>query len=179
MVFIRATKKVLRYLPAPTPVTAEANTTALGDWYVNRVVVDRRPLLLFISSESLLPILLPARDVRSLPDFLPDLVKRRLGRLGIASALIRAEVSALTPVHVGPTQDRSVVGILTDFCRTLPYHLATGDWGAAELVEAEDRLAGTPCFASRRFEDTVFPDRKSVELLWRCWSSARTGVHRA
>lgn len=171
MVFIRETRKVLNLLP-PTPENTEGgNDTALGDWFVNRIVIDRRPILLLISSTSLLPILVPARDVRHLPEHLPDLVEQRLKRLGIDSALIRAEVRALTPVGVGPTNNRSVVGILTDFCRMLPYYFPVENWGEAELVDAEQKLSGTPCFAGQR-NKTVFPDLKSVELLWRYWSSA-------
>ena len=81
MVILRATLKVLHSLPKPT-ATSNTSDTALGDWYVNRVVVDRRPLLLLVSSKSLLPMLEPARDVRGLPGRLDLLVAGRLQRLG-------------------------------------------------------------------------------------------------
>ena len=54
-------------LPSPSAIVAVSDT-ALGDWYVNRLVVDRQPLLLLVSSSSLLPLLMPARGVRSLPE---------------------------------------------------------------------------------------------------------------
>jgi hypothetical protein len=44
VVVLRATQKVLRSLPPATTVAVETDT-ALGDWYVNRIVVDRQPLL--------------------------------------------------------------------------------------------------------------------------------------
>jgi hypothetical protein len=72
MVVIRPTQKLRSALPATQPV--EPSDTALGDWYVNRLVVDRRPLLLLVSSESLLPVLVPATHVRELPQHLEDLV---------------------------------------------------------------------------------------------------------
>ncbi len=175
MVFLRATRKVLSLLPPTSENATEGNDTALGDWFVNRIVIDRRPLLLLISSTSLLPILIPARDVRHLPEHLPDLVEQRLERLGVDATLIRAEVSALTPVGVGPTNNRSVVGILTDFCRLAPYYFTIRGWGDAEIEDTERKLSGTPCFAGRRDEETVFPDKKSVELLWRHWSSGKRG----
>ena len=80
----------------------------------------------------------------------------------------------LAPVHVGPTEDRSVLGILTDFCRTLPYYLPSGGWGELELLEAERKLAETPSFSSRKLEDTVWPAREAVAVLWRHWSSDRS-----
>ena len=49
MVLLRATQKVLRSLP-PSVNDAATSGNALGDWYVNRIVIDRRSLLLIISS---------------------------------------------------------------------------------------------------------------------------------
>jgi hypothetical protein len=129
---------VLAYLPPPSAGVRDSDDTALGDWYVNRVVIERTPLLVLVSSKSLLPILEPARDVRHLPDRLPELVGRRLTRLGVDALLIRAEVSALAPVHVAPTSDRSVLGILTNFCLTLPYYLTHERSGEEEMVTPSD-----------------------------------------
>ena len=80
MVILRPTRKALASLVPLTDV-ASGSDTALGDWYVNRIVVARRPLLLLVSSRSLLPILAPAREVRGLPMRLPGLVASRLKRL--------------------------------------------------------------------------------------------------
>ena len=172
MVFLRATRKVLSRLPAPTPGQVAQDDTALGDWFVNRVVVGRKPLLVLISSNSLLPILLPAKNVRTLPVRLPALVSKRLARLGMADVLIRAEVSARDPVVVGPTNDRSVLGILTDFSGMLPVYARWEPPTEAGLIEIEGKLGNTPCFASRKLEDTVWPERKAAELMWRRWSSS-------
>jgi hypothetical protein len=111
MVVLRATKKVLSKLSAE-PGRVAASDTALGDWYVNRLVVDRQPLLLLVSACSLLSLLLPARDVRTLPGRLPTLVATRLQRLGIAAALIDAEVADArsTSRAVGSSSARRNVG---------------------------------------------------------------------
>ena len=102
MVTLRATQKTLKRLP---PVSADdaRSDTALGDWYVNHLVVDRQPLL---SSRSLRAILESARNVRELPEKLPGMVAQRLGRLGVADRLIQHEITAMHPVQVGPTRDQ-------------------------------------------------------------------------
>ena len=87
MVHLRATQKVLRHLTLSEP-TDQTSDTALGDWYVSRVVVDRIPILVLVSSRSLLPILIRAREVASLPKLLPDLVRVRLHRLRVSTVLI-------------------------------------------------------------------------------------------
>ena len=169
MVRLIATRKVLERL-ATTPTREPGDSgTALGDWYVNRVVVNRHPLLVLVSSASLLPIVEPARHVQQLPSRLPTLVEGRLHRLGVMQQLIQTEVSAMDPVLVDKTSDRSVLGILTEFCRMLPYYLPQGQWSSEELARVADRLGETPCHAGRR--NSVWPNQRANELLWRHWSS--------
>lgn len=168
MVILRPTRKLLNALPYSTDAE-EASDTALGDWYVNRLVVDRKPLLLLLSSRSLLPILVPARDVRGIAARLSQLVGDRLGRLHIAESWIAAEVASMVPVRIAPTVDRSVLGIMVDFARGIPFHLEVGGWDETTLPFVESRLAETPCYATRRFEEVVFPDKKTPELLKAKW----------
>lgn len=168
MVVLRATQKVLRRLVI-SDTEGPASTTALGDWYVSRLVVDRQPLLLAISSLSYLPILTPARELVTLPRRLPELVATRLRRLGVNSRLIDSEIAAMRPVVVGPTCDRSVLGILVDFSKSIPYHLPVAAWDLTSLPFVEMQLAKTPCHATRRFEEVIFPDKKARALLEEGW----------
>ena len=66
MVILRATQKVLKTLPESAD-DSDSSDTALGDWYVNRITLDRQPLLLLVSAKSLLSMLAPAKNVKSLP----------------------------------------------------------------------------------------------------------------
>lgn len=170
MVHLRATGKVLRSLNVSAFSDAPSDT-ALGDWYATRIVVSRIPILLLISSRSLLPVLLRARDVRSLPDHLPDIVRARLNRLGIPPSVVDAEVGAMNPVHVSKTADRSVLGVLVDFGKLL-HHILPDPWNEGDFIDMEARLAETPCFASRSYSETIFPDRDTPLILQERWGSA-------
>ena len=143
--------------------------TALGDWYVNRLTVDRKPLLLLVSSHTLLPIVIPARQVGELPRVLPNLVQRRLERLGIDDRTIASEISAMSNVVVTKTIDRSVVGILVEFAHAIPFFLARGAWNETTLPFLETWLAQTPCYAGRPGDGCVFPDRDTPPLLASRW----------
>lgn len=143
--------------------------TALGDWYVNRIVVDRKPLLLLVSAKSLLPIVIRAKEVRMLPDRLPDLVAGRLKRLGVPSHLRKAEEAAMHPVKVGMTADRSVVGILVEQARLAPDYVGPGLLDETTLHFVESRLEGTPWFAGKRRDSVVFATDKTRELLRSRW----------
>jgi hypothetical protein len=174
MVLLRATQRVLRQLPPMSPEFGESDT-ALGDWYVNRLVVDRRPLLLLVSSHSLLPMVVPAREVRTLPNPLPGLVRDRLLRQGIPVDQVEAEVRAMNPVVVSATRDRSVIGTLNEFTKDVPYHLPVNGWSESDLAMIELHMSEMPCRVSRRFEDTICPDRKTPELLAARWAPGGTG----
>ena len=170
MVVLRRTQKLAPSLPQVGSPLMHSDT-ALGDWYVNRLSVDHRPLLLLVSAHGLLPALIPAREVARLPERLAAIIAARLRRLGVASSVVHAEIAAMNPVTVTATTDRSVVGIVVDFAKSIPYHLEPGAWDDSTLGVVEARLAETPCHAGGRFEDVVFPNRKALELLLARWGA--------
>jgi hypothetical protein len=169
-VTLRRTEKLSSVLPA-TIATPQEPDTALGDWYANRIVVDRKPLLLLLSSRAFLAILLPARELRTLPSRLGEVVAQRLRRFGIAQRVINAEVAAMDRVLVSKTGNRAVVGIMVDFANMIPYHLDRGAWDESTLPFIEAKLAGAPCFSSRSGEQTVFPDLATRAVLAERWGA--------
>jgi hypothetical protein len=171
MVILRPTRRLRSLLPV-TETPLLASDTALGDWYVNRITVDRQPLLLVVSSVALLPILTRARDVRGLPGRLAGLVGARLSRCGVDDRTIAAETLAMTTVAIAPTVDRSVLGVMVDFAKMAPYHLEPGRWDEATLEMVEERLAQTPCRTSRSSDRVVFPDREVLTVLRAKWSAS-------
>ena len=171
MVIIRPVRKLYASLPLSSD-TQLTSTTALGDWYIKRIVVDRHPLLILVSSTSLLTILTPARDVKGLPGRLADLVASRLKRYGVGAQLIDAERNAMSPVAIAPTADRSVIGIMIEIGKVLPLHLEIGGWDETTLPFVEAQLARTPWHAGRRDSEVVWPDRAIHALLENRWRTA-------
>ena len=170
MVVLRRVQKLASRLPSTT-ITSEPPDTALGDWYVSRLVVDHRPLLLLVEARALLPMLVPAREVGGLPGRLPQLVAARLRRLSVPEPIVAAETAAMDPVLVGSTADRSVVGTLVDFAKAIPLYLMPGAWDDTVLPFLEARLAQTPCRAARRYEEVIFPERRAPALLLARWGA--------
>lgn len=168
MVALRATKKMLRYLPPAEAVSARSDG-ALGDWYANRLIVDRRPLVLLVSSESLLAILIPGRELRTIPERLPAIVGARLRRLGVHSGIIRAELATMAPIKIAVTMDRSVLGSLVDFAKAVPRYLPIEGWDDRSLPLVEVRLGDTPCRVTGRMDDTLWPARCAQRLLSERW----------
>jgi hypothetical protein len=83
-------------LRAGAPISGDPDT-ALGDWYVNRVVVQRQ-----LCSYWKLGVVTPHRDpvagLRSLPDRLATIVAARLHRRYFAADIIKKETHAMNPL---------------------------------------------------------------------------------
>jgi len=177
MVTLRATRRVrglapLQLLRSDPAALAEPDT-ALGDWYVNVLPHGRQRLLLLASARGLLTCILPARDVRTLPERLADEVARRLRRLEIPQPWIAAELAAMDPVQVAHTLDRSVLGSLVDFAfhaGILLAHDAPGTLADRNVLDAaEDFLWGMPCRVSAPRRRSFFPEDQVHELLKERW----------
>ena len=169
MVLLRATHRVLKNLPE-SEVDGEVSDNALGDWYVNRIVVDRHPLLLFVSSTSLLIMLSFAKAVNTLPDRFPGMVADRLRQMDVDWSWIDSEMATMQTVHVGRTRDRSVIGQMVDFAKSVPFCLPSDGWDAIDLRIAESKFGEIPCRASRRFDEMIFPHETALRLLREKWS---------
>jgi hypothetical protein len=78
----------------------------------------------------------------------------------------------MSPTGVGRTRSRSVTGIMVDFAKSVPVYLEPGSWDETTLPLVESRLAGTPCYAARRFQEVVFPDKEAPAILAARWHAA-------
>jgi len=168
MTFIlRRTEKLAELLPV-TDLVPAASDTALGDWYINRQTVDRKPLLMLVSADTLLPIVIPARGVRTLPQRLGALVRHRLQLMDIPTAWIDAEVAAMATVAVAKTASRSVLGVMNEFMYTVPYYLESG-WNEDSLDMVGHRLADMPIFASGPASRVLYPRDATPQRLRERW----------
>src|SRR5678816_3070737 len=111
MVIIRATAALLQKLgvaPDPQPATS---TTALGTWFATMLQVRRGRYVLAISGVTMLPVVVLGRDLGT------------LAPLGVPSAVVERERREMLDAHYASTNDRSTVGVLTEFQRLLRYEL--------------------------------------------------------
>lgn len=68
MLLLRCTQRLRKRLgQAKVEAPTATSTTILGDWYCHLVYVGHTQLLLCVSEQSMLPLLLPAREAPLLP----------------------------------------------------------------------------------------------------------------
>jgi hypothetical protein len=140
VVILHLTKKLMRLVGEPT-IPVEPSTTRLGDWTGNLFYVGRRRYVLLISQHSRLPVLMPGRDLRRLPQNFSGALSEVLFGLGVPAEAVSLEVEAASSAVLAPTNNRSLLGTLNDFSYMVSDMLARPD---TDLVQAALWLSGTP-----------------------------------
>ncbi len=118
-----------------------APTTLLGDWYCNLLHTSAGQLILAVSERTLLPVLVPARDAKSLPARLPQAVAEVFAAIGVPSISIGREVTLMDMMAIGRTASRQVLGSMNDFAWMLEVPIDRGE----SLLDAAVFLAQAPC----------------------------------
>lgn len=158
MVVIRCTQKMLKRVgpPASEP---PVSTTRLGDWTVNLLGVGRQRFALLVAERTRLPILLPARDLKSIRVPLVDALAHVLLSLNIAAPSVRRELAEMRDGVFATTNNRSVLGTMNDFSSATWWHYH--DEPDADPLAVSLWLAETPM---RPFRGKA-PDQLTRELL--------------
>lgn len=144
MFTLRCTAKLLKRLRIEPQAIRTPPSTRLGDWYANLLFTRPAHLVLCVSERTLLPALIPAREVRSVVPRLRGAVGELLLVLGVPEDAIRDEQEAMAPAIIGKTASRQVLGSMNDFVTMLEaYRGPTASPPA--LLNLALWLAGTPC----------------------------------
>ena len=159
MMTLRCTQRLLARLPATLDADVTPPTTTLGDWYASPLYIGPVRWVLCASERSLLPVILPLKPAKSLPDRLPDAAGLLLDALGIAGATIEREWAAMSPCRIGRTQNRAVVGSVNELVQQARAYLQYPP--AGDLVTIMLLLSEMPC--GMLGHDA--PDRRTRSLL--------------
>ena len=174
MFTLRCTRKLLDRGLTQSPGDALAPTTTLGDWYATVLNLRPQHLVLCISERSLLPLVLPAREARSLPQRLVAALPALLESLEVPDDCIATELAAMQDgMRVAGTASRSVLGSLNQLSYQLEAYVeALPAWDPLDLSL---RLAGTPMTALGR--DAPFPDIATRAAFEAAQLMARVAAH--
>lgn len=142
MVVFRCTRKLLRHVEHTAGHQSEAakSTTRLGDWFANVLSVRRQHVVLAVSGVTLLPVLVTAAPYKTMIPRFVEAVGQVLQALNVDDAKIAAEHEGMQDVIVAKTNDRRVLGSMTDFANMLDVYL-----DERTLTEVALHLAEAPC----------------------------------
>lgn len=153
-------------LPASLP-GAERSVTALGPWYANVLNIGATRLLHYISSTSLLSVIIWQRERKSAEQRFARGLEELLAALGVPSMFIQAELANLSSFQYARATNRSVLGSMRDQAIGASYHFDS----TITPYDLSRHLAETPC-GPKNYEslDTLAP-----QLIEARWSGPRRG----
>lgn len=114
MLVVRGTKKLRDRVKGPAAAADEVSTTALGDWFATALFWKPQVALL-VNQRTLLPVFVELAPAATLLERVPAAIEAALRRQGVDEAFIAAERAAMGEVRIAPTNDRTIVGVMTEF----------------------------------------------------------------
>jgi hypothetical protein len=159
MVSFRCTQRLLRRWPGLIEPSPSPPTTVLGDWYCTALNHRHRRLIFGLAERSLLPVVVPAKEIATFPTRSTEAALRILDTLGVPAKLRDHEAREMADWVLAKTNNRSILGSMKDlgFLALLfldRYPDAPPEAIAAELVEV-------PCGPLEH----VFPGRQTQALF--------------
>lgn len=149
MIVVRCTAKLFGKLGTKAPASSAASSNRLGDWYATLLRARRGQFVLAIARETLLPIVVSGRELRTFPTRLARTLAEVLAAYEVPAGVIERECAAMRDVQFAKTDDRSTVGVLTELQRLL--HGDLDYFATATPAELSLRLAYTPIVARDLF----------------------------
>ena len=156
MLVVRGTKKLRDRVKGPVAEDGIVSTGVLGDWFAT-ALFWKPQVALAVNARTFLPVFMPLAPAGKLLERLPDEIARILALHGVDVTTIDAERAEMADVRIAPTNDRSVVGVMSEFA-FLGEHFFEGDLTALSL-----RMASTPVGPLR--SSHRFPDQALAALL--------------
>jgi hypothetical protein len=161
VLIVRATQKLRQRLASAETHDSEPSTTLLGEWYATLLPWRPRQLILLVNEQTLLPVLMPLGPAASAPSRIGPGIAAALSAYRAAASVIDDELGQMREVRVGPTANRSVVGVMNEFTSLANAYRRVDP--SLDLHQLARRLASTPC--SPLFGRHVSPDRELQALL--------------
>jgi hypothetical protein len=102
------------------------------------VLPGRRPVVLYVSSATLLAVLVPGRAIHTTAQGFRSRLPALLDRLGLSGEWVDRVIGEAAEHVIAPTNSRRMLGIMNDIVASMPYY------AEETLDELELRLADTP-----------------------------------
>ena len=155
-------------LPNQLPAADEspaANGSALGPWYANVMNIGSLRLLHYMSSTSLLSVVIWQREKRSAEQRFVQMLGDVLTALGAAPAIVASELALAADIAYARATSRSVLASMRDQMNGARWQLSR----TRDLLEVSLELAQTPCGPM----DYASPRKVAPRLLAEHWSTPR------
>lgn len=168
MLVVRGTKKLRDRVRGPVASPDDSSSTVLGDWFATALFWKPQAALL-VNQRTFLPVFVELAPAATLLDRIPDAIDAILRRHGVEEGFLAAEREAMGEVRIAPTNDRSVVGVMTGFAL---HAEQLQKRGFRDLEALSLRLSATLLGPLMKGDGPGSPDRALTALVGDCVPSA-------
>jgi hypothetical protein len=159
MIIIRPTSTLAKKLKVRLGEDKLASSARLGDWYAKDFRLGRKHFIMCVSSTTRLGLVLPAAPYQSFHERLKDGVSHLLKHFKINDKEIQKELDQMASISWGKTINRSKLGTLVDYVKSLEYYRV--DYiSRFDPLELSIKISGTPCVA-----DGTFPEHEVEKIF--------------
>ncbi len=160
MLIVRATRKLTGLVDRPDLSDDDRDTTRLGPWYAT-VLPWRSRVTLLVNEATLLPVLARLAPAAGWRSRIAADIATVLAAHAVPTAFIDVETQQMRDTRIGPTANRSVVGIMNEFSHLAEAHRSQDR--DPDLLDLSLRLSRTPC--GPLYGKNISPDRELAAAL--------------
>jgi len=112
---LNCTKRLTKRLPFPVVEKLQPDTNKLGPWCANAFNVGRAQLIIMTNERSLLSVLIPFKEIRSVHGRFLLSLEDLFFSIGLSSDHIQGELSEMKVVQFNNNTNRRTLGSMNDF----------------------------------------------------------------
>ena len=156
MFSFRCTRRLINKLQVSVVIDPPQPNTRLGDWYGNVLFSGYHRLIIFVSEQSLLPVIMPLRERKQLLPSFRSRLSELLFHLDVSEKAVSLELANMEQALIARTSNRSVLGTMNQFIQDSKIYMQMHD--EFNLIDLELWLAETPCGPKEyRYPDKLAP----------------------
>jgi len=148
MQYIRCTKKLLNELKVKLPNEKKAQFGFIGGWHANLLRIERRKCVLFTNDKTLYSFFVPGLkkpEFNHFDELFRQYLFKSLMNEGFSQLQIERVLSEYLTIVFGKTNNRSVLGSMTDLSFQLEYQIkASGGLSYLDLVALNKQINRIP-----------------------------------
>jgi hypothetical protein len=148
MQYIRCTQKLLDELKVKLPNERKVQFGFIGGWHTNLLRIERRKCVLFTNDRTLYSFFVPGLkkpEFHHFDELFRQYLFKSLMNEGFSQRQIERVLSEYLTIVYGKTNDRSVLGSMTDLSFQLEYHIkASGGLSYLDLVALNKQINRIP-----------------------------------
>ena len=148
MQYIRCTQKLLNELKVKLPNELKVKFGFIGGWHSNLLHVERRKCVLFTNDKTLFSFFVPGLkkpEFNHFDELFRQYLFKSLLNEGFSQPQIERVLGEYQTIFFGKTNNRSVLGSMTDLSFKLEYHIkASGGLSYLDLMALNKQINRIP-----------------------------------